>query len=62
MSKKARIAKKFRRRLMKELKESFQTKLESAFSDFLLYGMIIKRRNPDGTEERIIPIIEKLKI
>ena len=62
MSKKARITKKFRRRLMKELKESFQTKLEGAFSDYISYGVIIRKQYSDGTEERIIPIIEKLKI
>lgn len=58
MSKKARIAKKIRRRLMKELKESFQTELEGAFSDYISYGVIIRKKYSDGTEERIIPILK----
>lgn len=32
--------------------------IDNAFSDFLCYGMIIKRRNPDGSEERVYPITE----
>ena len=59
MSKKARIAKKIRRRGLAKLRKYYiPSELEKDFSDFLCYGMIIRRINPDGTEERLIPIEE----